>query len=137
MCNVEGFINGNVKDGAEKMPLVLDVREQCLSDIIESDIECLRDPFVIYEDGVYYMYGTGWCCYRNSTGSLENGWEGPYSVVEMPAGHESEGGCHWASEVHKYKGSFLSLRKTTRLCGAVSNFIPYWVFSEVAGNNKK
>lgn len=47
MCNVEGFINGNVKDAAEKMPLVLDVREQCLSDIIESDIECLRDPFVI------------------------------------------------------------------------------------------
>lgn len=106
MCAVERFIDDYVKGTEGKIPVGLDIRESVRPNIIESDIECLRDPCVIYDNGAYYVYGTGWSCYRNSTGSLESGWEGPYSVVEMPAGHESEGGCHWAPEVHRYNGSF-------------------------------
>ena len=41
---------------------------------IESSIECLRDPFIVLENGVYYAYGTGWVYYKNSSGSLESGW---------------------------------------------------------------
>jgi len=81
-------------------------QENTAKKVLESDIACLRDPCIVYDGGAYYAYGTGWNCYVNRTGSLETGWEGPIGVVSMPAGHESEGGCHWAPEVHRYKGAF-------------------------------
>ena len=138
MCAVERFINDYVKDGEGKIPSGLDIREECRPNIIESDIECLRDPCVIYDGGVYYVYGTGWKCYRNSTGSLESGWEGPYSVVEMPAGHESDGGCHWAPEVHKYNGSFymfttyLSNKTNHRGCVILKSDSPMGPFKPIS-----
>ena len=39
--------------------------------ITETNIERLRDPFVITENGTHYMYGTGWVCYKSSD-SLEH-----------------------------------------------------------------
>ncbi|MBR4662050.1 MAG: S-layer homology domain-containing protein [Clostridia bacterium] len=71
--------------------------------IIESDISQLRDPFVLIENGVYYVYGTGWRMYKNTSGDLAGPWEGPYDVVEVPADCK---GDKWAPEVHKYNGKY-------------------------------
>lgn len=40
--------------------------------IIVSDIEQLRDPCVLVADGVYYAYGTGWVCYKNTSGAARD-----------------------------------------------------------------
>ena len=73
--------------------------------LIESTIKKLRDPCILVEDGVYYAYGTGWKCYKNVKGSLE----GPWKKVDMEvtvAHPETDGGSHWAPEVHKYNGAY-------------------------------
>lgn len=106
--------------------------------ILESDIPQLRDPCVLFDKGVYYVYGTGWNCYRNATGSLETGWEGPFSVVSMPAGHESEGGCHWAPEVHRYGDAlymfttYLSNKTGRRGCTVLKAENPLGPFVEIS-----
>ena len=41
---------------------------------IVSKIEQLRDPCIVVENGVYYAYGTGWVCYKNTSGSLAGDW---------------------------------------------------------------
>ena len=71
--------------------------------IITSTIPRLRDPFIVIENGVYYAYGTGWRCYRNTSGSLAGDWEDLGVVVEVPADAVD---CHWAPEVHRYDGAF-------------------------------
>ncbi len=71
--------------------------------IIESGIPQLRDPFMLIEDGVFYLYGTGWVCHRNTTGKLDSGWEKAKPVVEIP---KDFSGDKWAPEVYKYNGSF-------------------------------
>ncbi len=105
MCAIENFIDNYVNtDGdAAKIPAQLDVTQKVKPLLIESGIECLRDPCILYEDGVYYAYGTGWVCYKNSSGALDGVWEGPYNVVETPASCD---GNQWAPEVHKYNGAF-------------------------------
>ncbi len=71
--------------------------------IIESGIPQLRDPFMLIEDGVFYLYGTGWVCYRNTTGKLDSGWEDAVEVVEVPEDYKEN---KWAPEVYKYNGAF-------------------------------
>lgn len=103
MCAIENFIENYVGEDEAKVPANLDVTETVKPLLIESGIEQLRDPCILYEDGVYYAYGTGWVCYKNTSGSLNGKWEGPYNVVETPA--ECDGN-QWAPEVHKYNGAF-------------------------------
>ncbi len=65
----------------------------------------LRDPCILVEDGVYYAYGTGWKCFKNTSGKLD----GPFKKVEIEvtlAHPDTDGGSHWAPEVHKYNGSY-------------------------------
>jgi len=137
MCAIDRFIDECIYKGEGKISASLNIREKCRPNIIESDIECLRDPCVIYDNGTYYAYGTGWTCYYNDTGSLESGWKGPKNVVEMPSGHESEGGCHWAPEVHKYKDSFymfttyLSNKTNHRGCTILKADSPLGPFTEI------
>ncbi len=71
--------------------------------IIDTNISQLRDPFVLVEDGIYYIYGTGWKMYKNTTGDLAGEWEGPYDVVETPSDF---GNSKWAPEVYKYNGKY-------------------------------
>lgn len=80
-----------------------------------SDIN-IRDPFIVPENGRYYMYGTrGKGCWtgEKTTGmgfdvyiseDLEN-WSEPISVFEQS---DNFWGTHnfWAPEVHKYNGRF-------------------------------
>jgi beta-xylosidase len=69
--------------------------------IFETGVLDLRDPFILLEDGVYYMYGTCWICYRSE--NLTGPWEGPFNVAEIPANAVKD---HWAPEVHKYNGAY-------------------------------
>ena len=71
--------------------------------IITSSIPCLRDPFIVIENGVYYAYGTGWRCYKNTSGTLSGAWEDLGVVVRVPADAVD---CHWAPEVHRWGGAF-------------------------------
>ena len=77
----------------------------------------MRDPNVIYHGGYYYMYGTGWRCYKSKS------LEGPWERVEIikHADLDSFGiktasvRNPWAPEVHKYNGKFYMF--TTYACG--------------------
>ncbi|MBP5729881.1 MAG: hypothetical protein J6X19_01635, partial [Clostridia bacterium] len=57
----------------------------------------LRDPCIVLENGVYYMYGTGWKYFKNTSGSLAGAWEGPFQMTEQkPEDSDKE---YWAPEV--------------------------------------
>lgn len=73
----------------------------------------IRDPFVLNDDGVLYMYGStdkniwGGECYTFSvykTTDLES-FEGPFDVFVRPEGFWSNE-QYWAPEVHKYEGKY-------------------------------
>ncbi len=68
-----------------------------------SSIEKLRDPCIVVENGVYYAYGTGWHCYKNTSGELSGKWSDLGVCVTVP---ETCLGDKWAPEVHKYNGAF-------------------------------
>lgn len=85
--------------------------------MIITNVQGLRDPFMLVEDGVYYLYGTGvegldwnhttWDCYVNDSGSLKGEWIRRENLVyEKPAAAEKQ---LWAPEVHKYKGKFYMI----------------------------
>lgn len=65
----------------------------------------MRDPFILIEDGVYYVYSTGWKCFKNTSGKLDGTWKKVSMEVTM-AHPETDGGSHWAPEVHKYNGKY-------------------------------
>ena len=72
--------------------------------MIETNIDCLRDPCIVIVDGVYYAYGTGWVCYKNTSGHLDGAWEFVGKVAENPP--TDLGTDHWAPEVHVYNGAY-------------------------------
>lgn len=74
--------------------------------MIISTIPKLRDPFIVVENGVYYAHGTGWHCYKNTSGSLAGAWEDLGQVVPDPV---DDGGQHWAPEVHGYGGAYYMI----------------------------
>lgn len=79
--------------------------------IHRSEIQ-MRDPFILVEEGTYYLFGTtdadpwaeghSFLCYKTS--DLEH-YEGPFAAF---APGESFAGVinFWAPEVHKHRGSF-------------------------------
>ena len=72
----------------------------------------IRDPFVLPENGTYYMYGTrGETAWTKAYGldvytsrDLEN-WNGPFECFTLPDGFWGEKEI-WAPEVHKYNGKY-------------------------------
>lgn len=72
----------------------------------------IRDPFVLVEDGTYYMYGTrgencwglddGLDCYYSKD---MDEWQGPVEVFHKPEGFWADRN-YWAPECHKYKGAY-------------------------------
>ena len=74
---------------------------------------CLRDPFVLAADGVYYMYGTR-CDRENghyadavdvyTSADLEN-WSAPAECCKMPEAYSQL----FAPEVHAYNGAYYML----------------------------
>ena len=95
------------EEGGFRVPLGLDVTgtEKPLRLTDSKITKKLRDPFILVEDGVYYAYGTSWKCFKNTSGSLD----GPFKKIEIEvklAHPDTDGGSHWAPEVHKYNGSY-------------------------------
>lgn len=72
----------------------------------------IRDPFVLYENGLYYLYGTrvknfgvkvgGFDVYVSE--DLEN-WSEPKECFNS-AEYNMDRNVNWAPEVHKYNGQF-------------------------------
>lgn len=80
----------------------------------------IRDPFVLCEDGKYYMYGTraknfgiktsGFDVYIST--DLEN-WSEPIECFNSEE-HSMNLAVNWAPEVHKYKGAYYMFATFTR-----------------------
>lgn len=104
--------------------------------MIVSTIEQLRDPCVLVVDGVYYAYGTGWVCYKNTSGSLAGEWVPLGRVAEVPAAADKD---HWAPEVHAYRGAYYmfttyhSSETGHRGCTIMKSDSPEGPFCEITG----
>ena len=72
----------------------------------------IRDPFVLVDQGVYYMYGTrGGRCWGTDDGldcyyspDLEE-WQGPVEVFHRPEGFPADRN-YWAPECHYFEGAY-------------------------------
>ena len=83
-----------------------------------SDIQ-IRDPFVVEEEGAYYLFGStdkniwegagtgfdGYVCVPGTGAEALRDFEGPFPVFRPPEGFWSETNF-WAPEVHRYQGSY-------------------------------
>lgn len=84
-----------------------------------SDIN-IRDPFIVAENGMYYMYGTRAKNFGQQTGGfdvytstdLKNWSEAKICFDSEKAGLNT--GVNWAPEVHKYKGAFYMFATFTK-----------------------
>lgn len=136
MCAVETFLDAF--DGKTAVPETLDLRGHAGDCIVESTIRQLRDPCILAEDGTYYAYGTGWHCYRNTSGSLAGPWADLGVVVDVP---EHAVGCHWAPEVHRYNGkyymftTYLSDENNHRGCVILVSDTPEGPFREITNGH--
>ena len=107
MCAVDRLLTEflNTESGAFEIPKDTKIKGKFTEEdtMIVSSIKQLRDPCVLVEDGVYYVYGTNWVCYKNTSGSLAGEWEYLGVVAEKPAESDNN---YWAPEVHKYGGAY-------------------------------
>jgi hypothetical protein len=107
----------------------------------------IRDPFVVTEDGVYYLFGTtdmdiswrtpgvGFDVYRGAGGRLDE-FEGPFPAFRPPEDFWSKV-SFWAPEVYRYKGSYYMFatfkpaagRRGTAVLKAPSVMGPYLPWS--------
>ncbi len=114
--------------------------------MIITNVTKLRDPFILVDNGVYYMYGTNvegdwneqswWDCYKNDTGSLDGEWKKlgkPIAVVP-----EDSLKNRWAPEVHKYKDAYYmfttyySKKLNRRGCTILKSDSPEGPFVEIS-----
>lgn len=72
----------------------------------------IRDPFVLFENGQYYMYGTRAANFGIMTGGFDvyissdlMNWSKPIECFNSDKFHLNAG-ANWAPEVHKYKGEY-------------------------------
>lgn len=106
----------------------------------------IRDPFILCEDGVYYMYGTRAANFGIETAGfdvyvstdLEN-FSDPIPCADTAAAGLNFG-ANWAPEVHKYKGAYYMFATFTRKeCGMRATYAlkaespkgPFLLHSEV------
>jgi len=101
MTAIHRFIRDYIGTDKASVPADLDVRGK--SAVITTLIDTLRDPSVLYEDGTYYVYGTGWVGYMNNTGKLDGFWLPLDRVAKPPAEADTN---YWAPEVYKYNGAY-------------------------------
>lgn len=102
----------------------------------------LRDPFVLVDQGKYYLYGTrGATCWGKANGfdvyvstDLKN-WEGPFVCFQNDGTFWADRN-YWAPEVHRWDGAyymFASFKSETRCRGTailraetpIGPFIPW------------
>lgn len=114
--------------------------------MIKTGVKKLRDPFILLDNDVYYMYGSDvcgddwedgvtWGCYKNTSGRLDGEWiKTKKNVVQNPPLAVKN---RWAPEVHKYKGSYymfttyFSSKTNHRGCTVLKSEFPEGPFSEI------
>ena len=103
----------------------------------------IRDPFVLVDDGFYYLYGTrGPTCWGKADGfdvyrsrDLKE-WEGPFVCFHNDGSFWADRN-YWAPEVHRWRGAFYmfasfkseSRRRGTAILRAESPFGPFQPWS--------
>lgn len=72
----------------------------------------IRDPFVLYENGMYYLYGTRAKNFGMQVGGVDvylssdlEEWSEPIECMNS-AVHGLNRGANWAPEVHRYNGAY-------------------------------
>ena len=105
MAALDRFIKEYILGGKAVVPGNLDIRDRCSAEdvVITSSIPRLRDPFILVDEGNYYAYGSGWECWKNSSGSLSGEWEPLGVVVEAPGDAD---GSFWAPEVYRFGNQY-------------------------------
>lgn len=104
---------------------------------IESNVKKLRDPFVLKENGIYYMYGSEWECYKTN-GDFENWKRVEKEIVTVPKEFVKN---KWAPEVHKYNGNFymfttyFSSKTNHRGCTILKSSSPEGPFEEITNGH--
>lgn len=105
--------------------------------MITSNVNKLRDPFVLPKNGIYYMYGTGWEVYKNTSKDLGGDWISLGNKVLLSDPND-DGGCHWAPEVHEYNGyyymitTYLSKSTAHRGCAVFRSDSPEGPFIQIS-----
>ena len=110
--------------------------------IIKSNVESLRDPFVLVENEKYYMYGGSeyegeWIAYK-SEGDLTRWEKIDHKIVEEPPNLLKN---RWAPEVHKYNGRFymfttyFSSNTNHGGCTVMVSDSPEGVFKEITNGH--
>ena len=106
--------------------------------MIRTNIEKLRDPFLLKHDGVYHLYGGVWECYQNTSGNLDGNWVRVEDPVEIPKDAVDN---YWAPEVHKYGDKFYmfttyySAKTKHRGCTILEADSPKGPFREITGGH--
>ena len=93
-----------------------------------SDIN-IRDPFILFENGQYYLYGTRAKDYGMKTGGFDvyvssdlKCWSEPTECFDSEK-YNLNAGANWAPEVHKYNGKYYMFASFTRENGLLGTFI--------------
>ena len=80
----------------------------------------IRDPFVLYENGIYYMYGTRGADFGQGTAGFDVytsadlvNWSAPTECFDS-ARYGMNQKVNWAPEVHKYNGAYYMFATFTR-----------------------
>lgn len=89
----------------------------------------IRDPFILENNGIYYLYGTRGSNFGIQTGGfdvyisndLEN-WSEPILCFDSEACGMNRG-VNWAPEVHRYQGAYYMFATFTRENGLRGTFV--------------
>ena len=116
--------------------------------MIRTSIKSLRDPFVLVDNNVYYLYGTdaaldwdqgsSYGCYKNDSGRLDGEWVKLPPVVVLP---ETAVQNRWAPEVYAYNGAYymfatyMSSETSLRGCAVFRAVSPEGPFVEISNGH--
>ena len=89
----------------------------------------IRDPFILGEDGKFYMYGTRAANFGRQTGGFDvyistdlTNWSDPIPCFDSAA-FDLNADVNWAPEVHKYQGSYYMFATFNQKNGDRGTFI--------------
>ena len=89
----------------------------------------IRDPFVLFENGIYYMYGTRAKSFGQKVGGFDvylsedmKHWSAPYECFDSER-YGLNRCVNWAPEVHRYRGAYYMLATFTKENGLRGTYI--------------
>ena len=89
----------------------------------------IRDPFVLVENGIYYMYGTRAKDFGYYTGGFDvytsrdlEHWSDPVPCFDSVK-YGMNAGVNWAPEVHRYAGGYYMFATFTQESGFIGTYV--------------